>query len=136
MVKNALFNILGDIDSLRFIDLFAGTGQIGMEAERRGAEVVFVEKNHRLAGEIKKRTRAKVIVGDVLKVIGKLEEADIIFADPPYSFKSYDELIEKALKKLSFGGIFILEHDKRKEFGADEVRKYGDTVLSIWIKEL
>ncbi len=135
MVKNALFNILGDIEGLRFIDLFAGTGQIGMEALRRGAKVVFVEKNPRLAREIKEKTQAKVITGDALKALGRIGEADIVFADPPYSYQSYPQLINKALSVLSCGGIFILEHDKRKEFGAKQVRRYGDTRLSLWIKE-
>ena len=139
IVKNAIFNILGDIEGLTFVDLFAGTGQIGLEAEKRGAKVIFVEKNKKLAQEIRKKTKkGKVITGDAFRFLKNLkEEVDIIFADPPYkmSDKDYKLLIELALKKLRNGGVFILEHDKRKKFEADEERIYGDTVLSIWLKK-
>lgn len=136
LVKNALFNILGDIEGLVFLDLFAGTGQIGLEAERRGAKVIYVEKSPKLADRIRKRAKGKVIRGDVLRVIDRIEpRPDIIFADPPYNFENYKLLIDKALKVLKPEGVFILEHDKRSSFGADEERTYGDTVLSIWRKE-
>jgi len=136
MVRNALFNILGDIEGLTFLDLFAGTGQIGLEAERRGAIVVFVEKNPKLAEDIRRKTKGKVIRGDVFRVIGKLGfRPDVVFADPPYAFSRYKELIDRVLEILEPGGVFILEHDKRKSFGAPEERVYGDTVLSIWRKE-
>ncbi len=135
LVKNALFNILGDIEGLYFVDLFAGTGQVGLEAERRGARVIYVEKNPARVEEIKKRAKGKVIRGDALRVLERLEEQpDIIFADPPYNFDRYKALIEKSLRALSPGGLFILEHDKRKRFDADEERRYGDTVLSFWRK--
>ena len=135
LVKNALFNILGDIEGLYFVDLFAGTGQVGLEAERRGARVIYVEKDPKRVEEIKKRAKGKVIRGDVLKVLERLEEQpDIIFADPPYNFDMYKALIEKSVRALSPGGLFILEHDKRKSFDADEERRYGDTVLSFWRK--
>jgi len=136
LVKNALFNILGDIEDLVFLDLFAGTGQIGLEAERRGAKVIYVEKSPKLVEGIRKKSKGKVIKGDVFRVIDRIEpRPDIIFADPPYSFENYKLLIDKALKVLKPGGVFILEHDKRIRFGADEERIYGDTVLSIWRKE-
>jgi len=135
LVKNALFNILGDIEGLVFLDLFAGTGQIGLEAERRGAEVIYVEKNPKQVFEIRKMAEGKVIKGDALKILDRLGiQPDIIFADPPYAFENYKILIEKAMRVLRPGGLFILEHDKRKSFGADEERVYGDTDLSIWRK--
>ncbi len=136
LVRNALFNILGDIEGLNFLDLFAGTGQIGLEAEKRGAKVVFVEKNGRLADEIRRKTRGKVVRGDALRVLGRLDfRPHIVFADPPYAFDRYRELIDRVLEILEPGGLFILEHDKRRSFGAHEERTYGDTVLSIWRKE-
>lgn len=137
LVRNAIFNILGDIEDLYFLDLFAGTGQIGLEAERRGARVVFVERDPKLAMEIRKKTRGKVIKGDAMKVLKKLDfKPHIVFADPPYAFERYAELIKAVLEVLEPEGVFILEHDKRKKFGAQEERVYGDTVLSIWRKEL
>jgi 16S rRNA (guanine(966)-N(2))-methyltransferase RsmD len=137
LVKNALFNILGDIEGLVFVDLFAGTGQIGLEAERRGAQVIYVEKNPKRVSEIRRRAKGKVLKGDVLRVIEKIEPPpSIVFADPPYSFDQYKLLIEKALAVLEPGGILVIEHDKRKSLGAQEERVYGDTVLSFWRKPL
>ncbi len=135
MVKNALFNILGDIEGLTFMDLFAGTGQIGLEAEKRGCEVIYVEKNPNAVRDIKKRAKGKVITGDVMKILPKMSEvAHIVFADPPYAFDRYKDLITLSLKALKEGGVFILEHDRRTPIEAEDSRRYGDTVLSFWRK--
>jgi 16S rRNA (guanine(966)-N(2))-methyltransferase RsmD len=135
VVKNALFNILGDIEGLVFLDLFAGTGQIGLEAERRGAEVIYVERDPERAKRIRLKAQGRVIVGDVLRVLGRLGVSpDIVFADPPYGYRKYRDLIRKVMEVLKPGGVFILEHDRRTRLEADEERVYGDTVLSIWRK--
>ncbi|HIQ26381.1 MAG TPA: methyltransferase [Aquifex aeolicus] len=144
LVKNALFNILGDISELRFLDLFAGTGQIGLEAERRGAFVVFVEINRKRANEIKRKTeKGKVYTGDVLKVLPRLGEFEIIFADPPYGYQNYKVLLELGLRHLPEGGLFIVEHFKKTDLKPltprgleiEEERTYGDTVLTFFRKE-
>jgi len=136
LVKNALFNLLGELEGLSFWDLFAGTGQIGLEAERRGAKVTFVERHRRRADEIRKKTKGRVYAEDALRFLKRTKEkAHVIFADPPYDYGQYEKLIKLALEKLEEGGAFILEHDKRKSFGAPEERRYGDTVLSIWVRE-
>lgn len=139
-VRQALFNILFDISDLNFLDLFAGTGEIGLTAIKKGAkQVTFVEIEKRRCADIKKKApkNSKVICSDALKFLRnyKGKPFDIIFADPPYNYKFYKELIKEALKHLSEGGIFILEHRADKHFDADEERKYGDTVLSFWRKE-
>ncbi len=142
LVKNALFNILGNISGLSFLDLFAGTGQIGLEAERRGAFVSFVEKHRKRAEDIRKRTRGKVFVGDVLKILPKLGNYDIIFADPPYDYDRYKELLKEAADHLSEGGLLIVEHFKKVDLKPltpeglefEEERTYGDTVLSFFRK--
>ncbi len=128
---------MGDLEGLLFVDLFAGTGQIGIEAESRGAKVTFVEKDPIRAREIRKKVKGKVIVGDALKIIERLPfQPDVVFADPPYSYTEYEKLIERVLRVLKPGGVFVLEHEKKKRFGAEEERVYGDTVLSIWRKEV
>jgi 16S rRNA G966 N2-methylase RsmD len=77
-----------------------------------------------------------VIISDAIKFLEHLEDKpDIIFADPPYDYENYQKLIDLALKKLNNGGFFILEHRKSQNFGAERVKTYGDTVLSIWRKE-
>jgi len=141
-VKLAIFNILYDVSDKTFLDLFAGTGEIGLTALKKGAEhSTFVELNKKRANDIKKRVSKEfsnfaVIPTDSLKFLKKTDKKfDIIFADPPYNYKSYELLIEEALKKLSDGGVFILEHKADKTFNADKTKKYGDTKLSIWYKE-
>ena len=143
LVKNALFNILGNISDLQFLDLFAGTGQIGLEAERRGANVAFVEKHKKRAEDIKKKTRrGKVYSGDVLKILPRLGEYDIIFADPPYNYDKYKQLLQEAVEHLAEGGLLIVEHFKKvdlkpltpKGLEVEEERTYGDTVLTFFRK--
>ncbi len=135
LVKNALFNILGDIENLIFVDLFAGTGQIGISAEHLGARVIFVEVNQKRASAIRKKVRGRVVCGDALKFLNRFEgEFHIIFADPPYEYGNYERLIRKAIKALTPGGIFVLEHYKKLRFDAEETRIYGDTALSFWRK--
>ena len=143
LVKNALFNILGNIRDLDFLDLFAGTGQIGLEAERRGAKVSFVEKHKKRAEDIKKKTKSgKVYSGDVLKVLPRLGEYDIIFADPPYDYDKYKQLLREVVNHLSEGGLLIVEHFKKvdlkpltpKGLEVEDERTYGDTVLTFFRK--
>ncbi len=136
LVLQAIFNMLGDVEGLSFLDLFAGTGQVGLSAQERGAHVVFVELNPKLAGKIRELGGQKVVVSDALKFLASTEDSwDVIFADPPYSFEDYQKLIELALKRLNSGGIFILEHSSKLDFSADKKKVYGDTALSIWRKE-
>ena len=142
LVKNALFNILGDVSGLDFLDLFAGTGQIGLEAERRGANVSFVELHRKRAEDIKKKTKGKVYTGDVLRVLPKLKRFDIIFADPPYDYEKYKQLLKEVSQHLNEGGLLIVEHFKKVDLKPltpsglelEEERTYGDTVLSFFRK--
>ena len=141
-VRQALFNILYDVSDNSFLDLFAGTGEIGITALKKGAKpVVFVEIGKKRAADIKKKAQKfskdfKVYSTDALKFLKTTDQTfDIIFADPPYNYKQYDELIKHALEKLNSGGTFILEHRAGHNFNPDKERKYGDTILSIWYKE-
>ncbi len=142
LVKNALFNILGNLEGLEFLDLFAGTGQIGLEAERRGARATFVELNRRRAEEIKRKAKGKVYGGDALRVLPKLGKFDLIFADPPYDYQKYKQLLEEAARHLNEGGLLIVEHFKKtdlkpltpKGLELEEERTYGDTTLSFFRK--
>ena len=140
-VRLALFNILYDIKGYKFLDLFAGTGEVGIDALRKGAsEVIFVEKNKKRALDIKKKVEKqfsnfKVFSEDSLRFLNNSpEKFDIIFADPPYNYKDYEKLIDLAISKLEDNGVFILEHREDKKFNADKEKKYGDTVLSFFYK--
>jgi len=142
-VKKAIFDVLGDkVKGSIFLDLFAGSGNIGIEALSRGASFcVFVEKNFKCVSLIKKniyelklKDKSKIIKEDsgkfVLKQKGKF---DIIFADPPYNYKLKRKFIENVIKILN-KGIFILEVTKRKktdEF-SDLIKReeiYGETKI-------
>ncbi len=139
IVKQAIFNILYDVSGKRFLDIFAGTGRVGFEALKKGAEeVVFVEKDKQVCFSLKEIAKkydknVKIVCSDALSFLKKNKQKfDVIFADPPYDFKAYDKLINLAVSNLNKGGVFILEHRKEKDFDADEKRIYGETAISFW----
>jgi len=142
-VLQALFNILYSVKDKSFLDLFAGTGEIGVTALKKGAkDVVFVEIEKKRAEDIKRKLKKFSIQGEVhnldaIKFLRNTDKKfDIIFADPPYDYKFYDKLIEEAMKKLNKDGIFILEHRVDKDFeNYFDKRTYGDTALTFWRKE-
>jgi 16S rRNA (guanine(966)-N(2))-methyltransferase RsmD len=150
-VKEALFSIIQfEIPGSRVLDLFGGTGQLGIEALSRDAKsATFVdarEESCRLIRENLKRTRleGKVIRGDYLEFLKRCKETfDIIFLDPPYA----EVFLENALKCiteidiLQSGGIIVAERPVGKElpwefagFTRSRDYKYGNTLLTIYRK--
>ena len=153
-VKEALFSIIQfDIPGARVLDLFGGTGQLGIEALSRGAKsAVFVDAGEapcRLIRENLKRTKleqdAKVIRSDYMDYLGRCRETyEIIFLDPPYA----EVFLENALKRITeidilrSGGIIVAERPLGKELpwefeGYIRSRdyKYGKTLLTVYRKE-
>lgn len=150
-VRQAIFNILQDkvVDTL-FLDLYAGTGAIGLEALSRGSRMVFfVEENPLRVESIKKivddlgfKDKVFVIKDKALRFLKRTDRVfDIIFADPPYESEDLDSVIpiisEKGL--LKEGGILIAEHSSKKRlvegYGSLRLVKtyiYGDTALSLY----
>lgn len=154
LVRQALFNICqGEIEGARVLDLFAGSGAIGIEALSRGASFVsFVEKEtaakKSLEENLKKldcESSATLYFGDVfslLPVIEKKEEPfDLIFADPPYLKEWKGKLLSQHIldsisstKLLKGGGVLYIEEGKEISFPltslqASPPRKYGNTYL-------
>ena len=152
-VKEALFSIIQfDIPTARVLDLFGGTGQLGIEALSRGAQsAVFVDAGEpacRLIKENLRRTKletdAKVIRSDYLQYLKRCREKfDIIFLDPPYA----EVFLENALKCiaeidiLETGGIIVAERPVGKELPWDfagltrsKDYKYGSVLLTIYRK--
>ena len=109
--RSAIFNRLrGELEGKVVLDAFAGSGALGIEALSLGAKHVdFLENNPKAIATIKANL-AKLNLNDSSRIVrAPQEEYDLIFADPPYENPQY-EYIEKLLKKLKSGGIFVLSH--------------------------
>jgi 16S rRNA (guanine966-N2)-methyltransferase len=159
-IREAIFNILGPPPDGAVLDLFAGTGSLGLEALSRGArKVVFVERDrHAVAAlrgnlrELNVESRSTVIAADVCTGIRRLavsisgedrfseDRFSWVFMDPPYATSAADILAELADKDLLAGcAVVIVEHDKRHRPAASigglfltDRREYGDTELSFY----
>jgi len=147
--KEALFSILSDkVNNARFLDLFCGSGAIGIEALSRGAEVaVFVDTSPFAVGAVntnlakaKLAHSGEVIAKTTASAISLLADAgrvfDIIFLDPPYEGQHYEKTLEEIKKHniLAQGGIIIAEADSKtapnlinisNEFACKNIRGYG-----------
>ncbi|MBQ6964160.1 MAG: RsmD family RNA methyltransferase [Bacteroidaceae bacterium] len=147
--KEGLFNILENVyvdfdEAPTALDLFAGTGSIGIELASRGcSKVVSVEKDFKhwqFLVRVQKELQAKEWVplkGDVYKYVRACKERyDIIFADPPYALDTLQDIPDAALPLLADGGIFILEHGKDRTFAAHPRfvahRNYGSVNFSFF----
>ncbi len=129
-IKETLFNMLqNDLYDIRFLDLFAGSGGIGIEAISRGArEAVFVEKNRKAADCIRENLKftklsdkAQVMPMDVLAAIGRLSGGasfDIIFMDPPYQEGLEEQVLSKLLESslVTEETLIIVEAAKETRF--------------------
>ena len=144
-VREALFNILGDIEGLRVLDLFAGSGALAIEALSRGAAgAVLVEQDPRAVDAIRANldalgaSEARVVRGDALAWLRRAEgEWDIVFLDPPYSSARdlagpLSELLPAVLAK---DALIVSESDKRDplllDLPLDDERAYGHTRIAI-----
>jgi 16S rRNA (guanine966-N2)-methyltransferase len=155
-VREALFDIIRSrIDGAGFVDLYAGTGTVGLEALSRGAgNAVFVEPDKLRADMISKyiakfgfEDKALVIRGDAAEFIAKAsaknERYDIFFIDPPYQSDEIEKVVPVIDEKgiLSDNGLLIVEHFFKKKlpetFGRLKLLKqykYGDTMLTLYGK--
>lgn len=158
-VREALFNVLGPIDDYVVLDLFAGTGALGIEALSRGARsCLFVEASEKVCAVIRRnvdecgfRERSKVLARDVRRVIDKGAESmgapfDLVLMDPPYAHGLEQLALEELVKSagwLSEGASVVVERATRDVIAwSDAVRaafseepyekEYGDTTLVFW----
>lgn len=153
-VKEALFSILQfDLPGTKILDLFGGTGQLGIEAISRGAKsAVFVDAGDapcKLIQENLRRAKmegeGRVIRSDYLQFLSQCREKfDIIFLDPPYA----EVFLENSIKKISeidilqSGGIIVAERPVEKPldiqiagFSRSKDYKYGKTLLTLYRKD-
>lgn len=152
MVKEALFSSIQIFSDTKFLDLFSGSGSIGIEALSRGAEdVIFNDINSKAVNIIstnlqKVNENRRVLNLDYQKCCETLsgEIFDYIFCDPPYNFQSYEDLFFYVNKYglLDKKGIMILEVRKQTELNDSYLginkfkeKKYGITKLLYYRKE-
>lgn len=121
-IRESIFNVLFsliDFNDKRFLDMFAGSGIMGLEAISRGFNsVLALEKNPKVAKILKTnyeniKIEPNLIMGDSLKLLPKLNEKfDVIYIDPPYFSGIYEESLKKIQENalLNNNGIVILEH--------------------------
>ena len=158
-IREALLNLLADVVDKSFLDLFAGSGSVGLETASRGAnEVCFIEKDKIIAAVAQKNIescgfekKCRVINTDVRSGLSDLFKKkcrfDIVFADPPYNKGLVDTTI-KLLKEYPVfkqDGLIVIQHSTREDLnsalaesvGGETVwqqidqRKYGDNAISF-----
>jgi 16S rRNA (guanine966-N2)-methyltransferase len=143
-VREALFSVLGDVEGAVVLDLFAGSGALGIEAVSRGAaSATFVDNGRRASGAIRANLdalglEAVVSSRDALAFLGSAPGPyDLVFADPPYSSaprlgESLSRLLPAVLSK---NARIVTESDKRSplqiDLPLDFERDYGDTRIRI-----
>ena len=152
-VREALFGRLENLEDVRVLDLYAGSGALGIEAISRGAaEATFVEQEAQALGVLRANLTAlgidpivSVLPGDVPVIVRRLgrakERFDLVLIDPPYASeeptRAFKALVSSAV--LSPGAMVVLERDRRhpspnvEGLSAVDERRYGDTVVARFI---
>jgi 16S rRNA (guanine(966)-N(2))-methyltransferase RsmD len=150
MVKQAIFNLVGPgIEGADVLDLFAGSGALGIEALSRGAAAVtFVDHQARGLAILRQnldvlglKERARIVRGDVVRWLeaspDTVKRAGVVLLDPPYD----DVVLDRALKVLDRTveqATVVAEHSRRQEMPAldrlqvDRQRRYGDTMVTVF----
>ena len=136
-VFNTLFSIIGEFENESFLDVFAGSGIMGLEALSRGfSKATLIELNRKSASVIKSNfsnigVECNLILGDSLKMISKLENKyTVAYVDPPYQSGLYREVVEKLEHICEF---IVLEHPTNIEIDFDNIikqKKYGDKIIT------
>ncbi len=153
-VREALFNLLPNLPGSKFLDLYAGTGIVGIEALSRGVQTaVFVEqqaangrKLRELLVALNMKERSRVIIAEAKKgiktLMGEEIKFEVIFADPPYERSLVQRTVAccRQADILAIGGLLVLQRSVREKIdpaGAGsrlivrDERRYGDTVLTF-----
>lgn len=149
-LREALFNVWGGrLEGCRFLDLFAGSGAVGIEAASRGAARVLLVEGDAAVFAVMRRNRLRAgleAVGELrTRLPGGLERRlpagerfDLVFADPPYGFDEFGPLLAAVEPRLAAGGEIALEHRWRDGPPAASAglvvvrsRRYGDSGLTL-----
>ena len=148
-VRQALFNILPDVQGMQVLDMFAGSGALGIEALSRGAaHVTFIDQAKPALSavranlkELDLEARATVLAGDAVTLAARHVPASpwqLVFVDPPYRSDLAVRAVE-TLAHLAPDAVIVIEHDRRNappdELGSlvrTDQRRYGDTLVSFY----
>ena len=146
-IRMSVFNTLQsiiDFEGKSFLDMFAGSGIMGLEALSRGFEkAVAIEKNPKVANIIKSNFKKfeispELIIGDSIRITGKSDEVfDVIYLDPPYFSGVYEKSLN-AVKNIC-RGVVILEHVTDIDFEGFEIikqKKYGDKYITFLVQKV
>jgi len=152
-IREAVFSILGDrVPGAHVLDLFCGSGAIGLEALSRGAAgAVFCDADKRCIARIRETLRAfgqpdtgcRLMACDFRSALSRLKadggSFDIIYIDPPYKGGCYNEALEGLREIADSRAVILAEHDRRDRmpdeaggFQKTGERLYGDTVISFY----
>jgi 16S rRNA (guanine(966)-N(2))-methyltransferase RsmD len=150
MVKQAIFNMVGPtIDGAEVLDLFAGSGALGIEALSRGAaRVTFVDREARGLAILRQnldalglKESANVVRADVVRWLEasaeSIRSARFVFLDPPYEDVVLDQTL-RALDREITAAIVLAEHSRRQQMPElarlriDRQRRYGDTMVTVF----
>ena len=143
-VRETAFNLIGPVDGASVLDLYAGSGALGLEALSRGAErAVFVDDSRDACRTIganleKLGLRATVLCQQVERALASDRGSyDLILADPPYAFESYDRLAPFFLRLLTPDGLAVVQTPAALEPELDGLetrssRKYGSARLTLF----
>ncbi len=152
-MRESLFSILGNLDNYSFLDLFTGSGCVGIEASSRGASPVhIVEKDRGKKSVILKNisiveTPIKLFMADVKRFIPTAKQKyDIVYADPPFPMEGKVELTNLIAKSeiVKKGGLFIIHYpSEERSLWPDTIgdlvnydeRKYGRSILRFYRRE-
>ena len=148
-VKEAMFSAIQfDIEGRRVLDLFAGSGQLGIEALSRGAESAVFIDNAKKSLDVVKSNLSATKLADKAKVIGAdytsylsmtPDRFDIVFMDPPYSTGMLESALQSVTRVLSEYAIIICEHpieeklpEQVESFIAHKVYRFGKLAFTIY----
>jgi 16S rRNA (guanine966-N2)-methyltransferase len=144
-VRESVFNALGSrhlLDDVVVMDLFAGSGALGIEALSRGARhCTFVERDARAVAALRTNlahlglsAQAEVVVADVVTARHRLPDVDVVFADPPYEFDQWESLLEAIDARL-----VVAESDRvlgaTPGWDVVQSRRYGRTWVT-WLEQV
>lgn len=147
-VREALFSMIQariNLTAAEVLDLYAGSGALGLEALSRGAgSATFVEKNRKVLTALKSNVQnlgvadeVEIVPADVLRFVDSLNASyDLILADPPYALPTMASLPSILRKRLRDGGLLALEHDTSVRFDAEPgvilSRDFGQTRITLF----